>query len=268
MSLPLWRTDESPLTRAWQNEDGSYRQGRPREYRNDPGSSDVISLYPAPDQGSLYPMTPYPPVMTTSVSGSLSDRTYFVRVSFVDSAGNESAASDPAARQFIPANSVLVVAPPQPIIATSATGVNYNTFHVYASETENSELRVTTSAIATSTSWTEPDTGLITSGAAFPTSNDIEPLYGYLIEFRYYKDHTPLTATDDNVQVPDEFRDVLVAGVNWLAWRYKGKHTEASLWERDFQIGLQRIIKNQNPWPSGQRFISPDPVATYYTGGF
>ncbi len=139
--IPLWRTEESPNYRGWQNDDGTYRQGLPREYRNDPGSSNVISIYPAPDQGSLYKIVPNAPVMTTSVSGALLDRTYYVRLTFVDSAGNESASSTPASRVFVPASSVLVVAPPQTFIATSATGVSYSTYNVYASETENSETK-------------------------------------------------------------------------------------------------------------------------------
>lgn len=258
----LYSVTERPLNRAWQQEDSSYAEGVPRLYRNDEGSPNVLSLYPAPDEGSLYELVPPAPHSTTAAGGSLSARTYFIRTTFVDLDGNEGLPSN-TARQFVEASKLVTVKAPQPAISQGSAGISYLRWNVYASTTEGSET-LQASNTATSSDWTEAATGLTTTGASVPTSSDLEPLRGYVVEFRYYKAHTELTATSSTLLIPNEFRDVVVAGVNWLASQYLGRINPAgdiAFWQSVYDAGLQRMMQDQNPWPGGTRYIHPDPTA-------
>ena len=250
----IFSVEEGPL--AWQNEDGSYQEGVPHSYRNDEGAPNVISLYPAPDLGSNYELVPQAPHSTTAAGGALAARTYFIRTTFVDLAGNEGEPST-TARQFVEASKLITVKAPQPAHSPGSGGISYLRWNVYASTTEGSE-QLQASNTATSADWTEPASGLIT-GAAVPTTFSLDPLRGYVIEFRYYKAHTLLTAVGNTLLIPNEFRDVVVAGVNRLAARYlPGKGDLAALWERDYETGLARMSMDQNPWPGATRYIHPD----------
>lgn len=255
-----------PIISGWQNEDSSYSEGPPHSYRNDEGSPNVISLYPAPDTGSTYELIPPAPNSTTAAGGALSARTYYIRTTFIDLEGNESEPSN-TARQFVEASKLITVKAPQPPINAGSAGVSYLRYNVYASTTEGSETLQNASPTATSTDWTEAASGLTTSGASVPTSSTLEPLRGYIIEFRYYKAHTALTAVADVLLIPNEHRHVVSSGVNWLASQYLGRSNAAGnpeFWEARYQEGLAAMVQDQNPWPGGARYIKPDP--SYYPG--
>lgn len=254
---PLHNESEAPLGASWQNEDGSYAEGVPAIYRNDPETPNVVSLYPAPDEGSTYELVPPAPHSTTATGGALAARTYFIRTTFVDLAGNEGEPSA-TARQFVEASKLLTVKAPQPAISVGSAGVSYLRYNVYASTTEGSETLQNVTATATSTDWTEAASGLTTSGAAVPTSFNLEPLRGYVIEFRYYRRHAVVDDTSDVLFVPDEYRDVVVAGVNWLAAQYLARGEAVGFWADVFKAGIARMVQNENPWPGGVRYIKPD----------
>ncbi len=242
----LSNTDEAPLTLNWQNRDATYNQGPPKVFRNDEGTPNVLSLYPAPDEGNSYEIVPYPPILTTAAGGSLSARTYFVRLSFLDEENNESTTSNPAARQFIEASKLITVKSPVAPISAGTSGIRYNQYNVYASTTEGSETLQNASPTAVGVDWTEPTGGLITTGAVAPTSSSIEPLRGYIIEFRYYKAHSELATTASVLLIPDEFRDVVVAGVIWLALGYLRHYEIAEQWKSIFTEGYKRLAREQN----------------------
>jgi len=259
----LYQVAEAPAWSGWQNEDASYDEGVPHSYRNDEGTPNVISIYPAPDEGSTYELIPPAPHSTTATGGALSARTYYIRTTFVDLEGNEGEPSS-TARQFVEASKLITVKAPQPKINAGSAGVSYLRYNVYASTTEGSETLQNVSPTATSTDWTEDASGLTTSGASVPTSSDLEPLRGYVIEFRYYKAHTAITATADILLIPNEFRDVVVAGVNMLASKYLGNTNPAAdiaYWQGLYQAGIDRMVLDQNPWPGGARYIKPDPAS-------
>ena len=265
----IFNVAESPNYMGWQNPDASYSESAPVQYRNDRLSPNVIGLSPAPDTGSDYEIVPQAPHSTTATGGALSARTYYVRVTFVDEAGNESAASE-TARQWVAASKLITVQPPQPELTVGSAGITYPSYNVYASTTEGSETLQNVSPTAIATAWTEDATGLTTSGASVPSESEIEPLRGYLIEFRYYKQHTPLISSDQTLLIPDEFKDVVVAGVNYLAAQYlhrtdstRDAVPEVQFWAGAYQAGLQRLTKDQNPFPSGGAFIRPDSTTTF-----
>lgn len=259
--VTLYPVDEAPLFRGWQQPDGSYTEGPPRNYRNDTLTPSLLEVYPAPDQGNSYELVPQAPHSTTASGGALAARTYFIRTSFVDLEGNEGALS-PTARQFVEASKLITIKAPQPAINVGLAGVSYLRWNVYIGTEEGSETKQNTSLTATSADWTEPASGLI-AGAALPTSADMEPLRGYVIEFRYYKQHTQVTGTGDTLFIPNDFSDVVVAGVNWMACKYlKGEYDEdVPYWYGLFKEGLVRMSQNENPWPAPGDFISPDMAA-------
>lgn len=246
---------EAPLSASWQNEDGSYREGTPQWYRNDEQTPNLLSLYPAPDEGSTYEIVPPAPNLLSSTSGALAARTYYVRTTFLDVQGNEGLPST-TAKTYTAANKVMVVDAPQPKVSGAASGITYTHFNVYASTTAGSETLQNVSPQTIATDWTEPDSGLTTSGASVPTSSAIEPLNGHVIEFRYFKAHSTLSTVSSTLLIPNNFKDVVVAGVNWLAARYL-KKPEAAMWEQDFRAGIFRMQQAQGRW-GGAKFMRPD----------
>lgn len=255
---PLFKYGEPPAFFA-QNPDSTYGINRPYWFRNDRFSPNVLEIMPSPSDEPDYELVPLPPHCTTSVSGALADRFYYVKATFLDEAGGEGLASE-ATRIFVPASSVLVVKAPQPALTESASGVTYSSYRVYASETEGAEtLQSTTTAIGTN--WTEPGTGLV-AGAALPTDSDLEPLGGWLIQFRYMPALTKLTATSDVLLIPNRYEDVVCAGVTALGAQFNAVDAlsakRAADWSMIYERGVQSMIRDQNPWgPSN--FIRPDP---------
>jgi len=165
-------------------------------------------------------------------------------------------------KMYMPANSVLVVKAPQPAVATSASGVSYNQYNVYVSETEGEETEQS-GATSTSSNWTEPGTGLV-SGDALPTDSGLEPLGGWVIQFRYMPAVTKLTDPSDVLLIPNRYEDVVCAGVSALGAQFNARETtpqdegRSERWAMMYERGIQRMLRDQNPWgPSN--FIRPDP---------
>ncbi len=254
---PLWNSSEKPQSADWQNPDGSYKQGSPAEYRNDRQSPNIISIFPAPNDGNAYEMVPPPPQSTTAAGGALAARTYYLQATFTDEAGNEGAPSSPSARQWVAASKLITVRAPQPAVVIGTAGIGYTLYNVYVGTVDGS-LTLQQANIPVADDWTEAVSGLTTTGAAPPTDSDLEPLHGHVIGFRYYKQHTPLTATTDTFLIPDDFIDVVVAGMNWLGARYIRRPGAQAEWRQTFDEGMTRMRQDQNPWPGGMRFVKPD----------
>ena len=255
---PLHREEEPPFHLLAALPDASYQQGPPLEYRYDSRTPNVLSIYPQPDEGNDYEMIPAPPHSTTAAGGSLDARTYFIKVTFVDLEGNESAASSPAARQFVEASKIITVKAPQPPVSTGTAGISYLRYNVYVGTTEGSETLQNGSPTAITADWTEDVTGLTSNGASAPTTSSIEPLRGYVIDFRYIKKLSPINDTGDILLIPDRYIDVVKYGVNWLAFKYL-KMPEDSAEQKDlFDTGIQQMVMEQNPWPGGKMYIRPD----------
>lgn len=254
--------DTAPLIVGMENPDNTYKVEQPRAWMENPDSANLLHIYPPADNSNTsYLPVPVAPQCTTMVAGALANRIYWVTVTFVDSMGNESTASGPT-KVFVPANSVLKVKAPQPGIGTGATGIQYNQYKVYAiqsaaiSDPKTECVQNGGTAISTASDWTEPNSGLVTGTATPPTSSSIEPVDGYIIEFRYMKQPAALATTGASLQVPDEYKDVLIAGTNWLAFQFLKKHDEAQMWFQVYQNGITSIIRDQNKGPKVD-FIRP-----------
>jgi hypothetical protein len=210
---------------------------------------------------SFYQPVPLAPLVTTAFGGSLGARTYYVKQTLVDSNSGESTPSATEAVIFVPASRLLQVNAPQPLLTQSASGIKYNQYRVYASTTSGAQtLQGATTAITAN--WLEPTTGLTTNLAVPPTVNNIEQVRGYVIEFGYYRQRQAVTLLSQVLQIPDEYFDVVVAGVNFYAFLYLIEDiARAQTWQRIYSNGQTGMIRDKYQFPAGAEFIKPDPAS-------
>jgi hypothetical protein len=260
----LKRINEQILGSAFAFRDGSSRLGPPREFRVDPSTPCTINLYPAPDNQNNFQPVPENPAVSAVAGGALPARVYWIRTTFVDSLGNESAASSEA-YQFVPAGSLLVVQPPQEV-PSSDTGIQYNRYNVYIYNaglndmlTTGSETLVTQGGpLSTAVAYQEPTTGFLTGGLSFPTANNVAQMGGYLIQFRYYQAKPQVTALVDMLLIPSDYFDVLVAGVNYFTAQFLKDESAQQYWKQEYDNGITGMIRDKNLFPKGPQFMSPD----------
>jgi len=247
-----------PFGPQLQDRGGLGRPGLPAVYCQDPNNPNLIAIYPPPDNNNTYQPIPPIPNCSSTVSGSLPQRTYSVLITFVDSFGNESNAPAPGVGRSIAANSVLIVRSPSLPFNKAAGGVTYGWYNVYASETPGSETLQNLSPIAFGDDYQEPDLGITSSGQAVPSTNNLTQMNGYIIKFRYYKTRKTLVQPTDFLQVPEDYKDIVIQGVNALAWKLLGKADEASACFQLFRSGLTEMVWDKNQTPSGAEFMRPD----------
>jgi hypothetical protein len=247
-------------------QDAQSRPGRPASWRQDFLSKDIISILPAPDNSSLYQPVPQASYLTITPGGALPKRIYYVRLTFVDAYNNEGTPSSTEGIITIPANFLVTVNPPQlpfaysaeSATAAAATTSTYNQYNIYASTTSLAEKLQNVTPLLTTVPWTEPTTGLTTTGVAPPTTSNLTVMDGYIITFRYYQERALLTTMNQLLQVPIEYKDIVCAGVNHLATQYLRLKDEAQMWYSIFQDGLRQMIKDKNLQPRGIDYMQPD----------
>jgi hypothetical protein len=262
---PLFQTANPPLTKTLQLDQ------KPRFWRNDPTTPGVLNVYPPSDSNAQQPdVTPGGAIVVFTPGGALPQRTYFVTMSFVDSAGGESLASLEASF-VVPAGMLATVKSPILEIAgasgvlsvTTASGVVINSWNCYMSAGSGVESLQNLAPIQIGTDFTEPVTGLTTTGQQNLGTNTIALLGGYVIEFRYFLARTALTTTTQLLQIPDDYKDIVCAGVNWLAYKYLKKDDEATVWSGVYQHGLTEMIRDRNLFPRDGEFIHGDPLSQH-----
>jgi hypothetical protein len=259
----LFRTTNPPDVTKFSYRDSMARLGRPKLWRYAPTNGNVLSIYPAPDNQNNYQMLPQAPVLTVAAGGTQAARYEQFQLTFVDTAGGESQPG-PLSTIYVPANYVAVVGPPQPAFGYSDSGVSYTSYNVYGSLQNGTPGLQNASPINVSTAWTEPTTGLI-GGVTPPSDPTIAPLGGYVIEFQYYQQRQEITSTSQILQIPDEYRSTITAGVNAMAYamlrELESKPTEAAYWEQKYKDGIRAIIRDSQNFPRGPEFMRPDPSA-------
>lgn len=265
----LAQTADPPLTLSLQ------QPSRPLLWRNAPDTPYVLNVYPPSDANAAEPaLAPGGPVVQFVPGGALPLRTYYVRTSFVDTAGGESTTSlesffvVPAGQLISVQSPVLTIAGASGVVnVTTASGVLIGQWNVYISQapgaqdlaapSNNQEVRQNASPIPIGTNWTEPTSGLV-AGAQFPASSTLALLQGYVVEFRYFKVRQPITNPNQILQIPDFYKDIVCAGVNWLAYKYLKKDDEAQVWAQVYQKGLTEMVKDSNLFPRAGEFVRPD----------
>jgi hypothetical protein len=81
----------------------------------------------------------------------------------------------------------------------------------------------------------------------------------YVIEFRYFRERQLIASPASVLQVPDQYIDVVIAGVNELVAMYLRKPDEAGYWHQYYESGKKQIIRDSNLFPRGPEFVRPDP---------
>lgn len=267
----LQRVANAPLYNSLGFPDSLSRPGKPAVWRNDPDSPQIVNIYPAPNNQNNYLPEPPAPICVTTPGGSLPLRTYYVTVTYVDSYGYESIPSDNATIIVVPANSLLVVKPPKVGIQVDTRGVSYNQYNVYAAnafatlpgpalDNATSTTQLPLQSVAPQTlAWAEPTSGLVTGTAYAPQTNNITPLDGYIIRFKYYADRIQLTQSLQFLQIPDYYKDIVVAGVNWYAAQFLERQQPMQFWGAMYKDGLRQMIRDKNLFPRGSGdYIAPD----------
>lgn len=253
---------------------GQGRPGLPAAFSQNMNDPNVMQIWPPPDNQNNTQPVPQVPICVTTVSGALTARTYLLKVTLVDSLGGESTSTTVGAPLYIAANSLAKVKSPAtgywgilPELVNSS-GVQYNHYNVYAvravltngvPQNEGTETLQNSVPISLGTDWTEPGSGLITSGRAVPLVNTLQPLGAYVIKFEYYKNRTKLITADQFLQIPDDYIDIVILGVTWLAMKLMGKTQEAAAIYQLYRSGLTEMIADKNQTPEGVEFMRPDP---------
>lgn len=261
----LNRVKNAPEIPSQDYPDDTDRLGRPSSWLQEPTAPNALSIYPGPDNQNNFSPQPTPAIVTTIAGGSLPARMYAVTTTFVDSLSNESTA--PRASQiYIPANQLLVVAPPQEPLVVGTTGVAYNRYNVYAQlvsageEIDSTDCSLQNiSPVATTGAWTEPTSGLIATGPNPPSSNSVTPIDGYIIEFRYYRQRTQITLASQVLQIPDDYKDIVISGVLARTLSYLIRPQEAQQFFALYREGLTEIVRDINfNTRGGADYITPD----------
>ena len=100
---------------------------------------------------------------------------------------------------------------------------------------------------------TPPTTAAINSQP--PQTSTIQPLNAYVIQFRYYRMRNPIVNPTDVLQIPYMYKDIVIAGVNYLANLYMNRNdgvqpsAKSNIWKRDFEQGLaQDYVADVQGW--------------------
>lgn len=117
---------------------------------------------------------------------------------------------------------------------------------------------------------TPPSTAAINSQP--PQTSSIQPLNAYVIQFRYYRMRNPIVNPTDVLQIPYMYKDIVIAGVNYLANLYMNRNdgvqpwAKSNIWKRDFEQGLAQIRRDLRINYRKTDFISPDTASQYVVG--
>jgi hypothetical protein len=112
-------------------------------------------------------------------------------------------------------------------------------------------------------------TGPVISPIA-PQTSTIAEMLGYIISFQYQQAKIPITSTTQTLQIPDDYFDVVVAGVNYYVNLYTGKdgdlQAKAPAWKKEFMDGLSQMRRDLRINFRNTDVIMPDSVTQYATG--
>lgn len=252
---------------------GAGRPGLPAVFCQNLNDPNILMIFPPPNNQNNTSPAPQVPIVDAVMGGALPARTELLKITFVDSLGGESTSTTTGAPLYLPASTLSVVKSP----ATgyfgvlpddnSISGVKYNRYNVYAVQAtlvngvptnEGTETLQNSVPILFGTDWTEPTSGLITSGPQVPRNNTLQPMGAYVIKFEYYKNRIKLVTADQYLQIPDDYIDVIINGVTYYAYKIMGKIQEAQMIYSQYKAGLTEMIADKNLFPEGVEFIRPD----------
>jgi hypothetical protein len=131
------------------------------------------------------------------------------------------------------------------------------------------QLGVLTDGTLTTT-FSGPSSGLQLPAPSPPQVSSLIPLLGYVIAFYYQQERTQITSSTDLLQIPYQYFDVVVAGVNYYANLYTSKADDLNLkagnWKREFMEGLAQMRRDLRINFRNNDVIMPDPINQYQIG--
>jgi hypothetical protein len=83
----------------------------------------------------------------------------------------------------------------------------------------------------------------------------------FTIEFRYHKTRNQLTSAGQILQIPDDYKDIVVAGVNRLACFYLKLPDEAATWNALYRESIADMLRDKNAFNREADFMRPDPAS-------
>jgi hypothetical protein len=249
-----------PLGPSLNKRSGQTRPGQPKVFWQDHNDPFTLNIFPGANNDNTFAPYPDPSILSSVPGGALAQRTYFVRLTLVDTLGGESIGSSESTSLVINANNLISVTSPYLQFNKTANGVTYAFYNVYAtSGQEGTETLQNVSPIAIGINWQEPTTGLTTTGVIVPGNSTLAQMLGFIITFRYYKARTTLTNVDQVVLIPDDYIDVMVNGISALGWKLLQRADDASACQQLFKAGMTQMVWDKNL--SNNSFIRPDPAS-------
>src|SRR5271157_2474257 len=112
-----------------QDTTGAGRIGLPATWLQDPNNPNQIQIYPPPNNANPSTPTIPNPIVQTVAGGVLANRTYYVKITFVDSASGESTSTASGTEQSIPTTFLAVVRTPFITFNTTDIGVKYDHYN-------------------------------------------------------------------------------------------------------------------------------------------
>lgn len=104
-----------------------------------------------------------------------------------------------------------------------------------------------------------------------PTNPTITPISGYVIGFQYQQERKQIANTTDVLQIPFQYFDVVVAGVNYFANLYTSKpddlNVKVAVWKKEFMDGLAQIRRDLRVNFRNTDVIMPDRATQYHING-
>lgn len=98
-----------------------------------------------------------------------------------------------------------------------------------------------------------------------PQVSNLTPLQGYVIQFEYMQQRLPITDASQYLQIPFQYQDVVVAGVNYYANLYTAKPDDegikAGAWKKEFMDGLAQIRRDLRISSRPVDYLAPDRVS-------
>jgi hypothetical protein len=130
------------------------------------------------------------------------------------------------------------------------------------------KITVTTGGLLQATNVATPPLTSALNGQP-PTQATIQPLNAYVIQFRYYQTRNQIANPTDVLQIPYTYKDIVVAGVNYMASLYRDRlearepSAQTIIWKRDFNEGLSQIRRDLRVSFRKTDFIAPDTASQY-----
>ena len=82
-----------------------------------------------------------------------------------------------------------------------------------------------------------------------------KPKEAYTVRYEYFGFSTELNTHDDVPDVPEQFRDVLLAGVLWQAYKFREDTENSSRAEKEFDDGVNRMRRVLIPQGDTMRYV-------------